>query len=635
MPQIEDGRAAGPKACATASRPRWATWVLLGLLTACASPHDYKFPIAMPDKDYEVHRVAVQDCRFGDADSDDDLYPGYHVENHILEATEQGGVKYRAPGNARNDFDLAFSRIFNCYLRFRSWAEEKEFKQVLIYFNGGLNPPGTVKAQAKKQVPSMLRDGYYPIFLIWPTGPVDTYLEQVAFVRNGTRQSDPQLLGAPLNFVGDLGQGLARAPVNYLSQLFRVAASTNPFGDADRREFLLDPVICKENGSDGAVASGDQDCDREETDVGKLGIQGGTVSAERNLMTGKEPDRKPGLALRDVPYYGLFATRFLSTPMIDALGKTMWENMVRRTRTTIRRPIEYDINLADNLPSEAGKLPREDREYLVLQVEAEKRRFPNGIGAFAKFFTLLQYCIASEPTAEAGGAPPEYLCPDHLVGDARPVWRDIELTVIGHSMGTIVMNELIPLHPDLPYRNLVFMAAAASVRDSARAMSPLIIGANEKTGETTPLHFYNLMLHPKNDALERVAFGAAPSGSLLAWVDEMYEAPKTAIDRTMGKWRNLRATRHVFLKAAREHMLFRVFDWAGDWEGAQGDAAACEDGRGDGTKHPPPSCYLSPTTHSGFNDDEAHFWCPFFWGADKVRWWGPETPWPAGVCPAG
>jgi pimeloyl-ACP methyl ester carboxylesterase len=620
---------------------RRASGLVLVLLTACASPRDYKFP--EHDTGYDEHLAKVKTCSFGDDRTD--LYEGYDVGNHILEATELGGVAYRAEGGAEDDFGLIFLRIFNCYRNFRGWRHEQqaEFKQVLIYLNGGLNTASKVRQQAEKQVPLMLEDGYYPIFLIWPTGALDTYLEQITFVRNGTRHRDPQIVRGSLYFGADIGQGLARAPVNYVNQLLRFVGTRNPFDDADKREFLLEPEICRpRDPEDGPSATSIAESEEEvceETDLSRFGIEDCRVTAERNLMTGRDPDRDPGPMLRRLPYYGLFLTRFLSTPLLDAFGKTMWENMVRRTRTTIRRPIEYDIHLADVYEPEQIRI-----------IEEDKQRFPNGIGAFARFFTMLQYCIApEEPDPDAADQGPT--CSRAADPEVRRFWRDVDLTVIGHSMGTIVMNELIPLHPDLPYRNLVFMAAAASIRDTTRAMSPVISRANavcpqcdasggsgdrirDRDNEAPP-RFYNLMLHPKNDADELVAWGAVPSGSLLAWIDEMYEGPKTDIDRTMGKWRNLRAAKHVFPKEAQGNMLLRVFNWDGEWSRDHNGDPRC-DGLEQGDEadiHP--YRFEPPTTHSGFNDDSARFWCPFFWGADKVGWWGRDTEWEAAVCTSG
>ncbi len=457
-------------------RARLASWLLAGVLTACASPH---YPVLdEDDADYKAHMELVRRCAFGGQDTGP--YPGYAVENHILEASEQGAVVYRAKGGARNQFRPNFLRIFSCYRKFLAWKKDAGWDdttpgQVLIYFNGGLNSADVLHEQAAVQVPRMLEDGYYPIFLAWPTGALDTYLEQIAFVRNGTRHSSPQYLSAPLYLLGDIGQGLVRAPVNYLNQLQRFVSAKNPFDDSDKREFFLTRAaeICRdaepaEDGGTGhAAASENKVC--EETDVDKFGIANCEVTAEKNLLTGQAPDQNPGPSLLSVPYYGLLPVRFVATPLVDAFGKTMWENMVRRTRTTVRSPVEYNIHLVDDFK------PRE-----ISAIEHDKRRFPNGIGAFARFFTMLQYCIDGDGD-DGKGAAAGRACYPEVDQALRNSWRNVELTIIGHSMGSIVMNELIPAHPDLPYRNLVFMAAAASVRETGPARAA-IAATRRRTG---------------------------------------------------------------------------------------------------------------------------------------------------------
>lgn len=608
--------------------------VSLFWLSACVSPYEGK-PVSPEDSDEKAkfyaakgaHEQNVKTCGFGNAEKseksvdtgDNSPYDGYDYRNHILEATEQGGLNYAEEGGARNDFNLNFARIFNCYKNYTQTQGNRKSNQVLIYFNGGLNPSDTVREKAEEQIPLMLEHGFYPIFLIWPTGPLDTYFEQVAYVRNGTRVEDPMLLRAPLNVAGDFGQGLARAPVNYVNQVTRFVASGNPANEAERRTFFLNTGPCDEAWQEVTKARAGADDAKENacTDVYRFGIEGRKVTEGRNLMTGKNPDKKPELTPERVLHHGLVIPRFLSTSLVDAFGKTMWENMVRRTRTTIRRPDEFDTSLKVQKFSE---------------VDEEIRNFPNGIGAFAKFFTMLQACLL-----EKKAAAPNDVCPRSYIGSARNAWEKVELTVIGHSMGTIVMNELIPLHPNLPYRNLVFMAAAASVRDTTRALSPLLTQAHR---DASPLRFYNLMLHPQNDANEIAGYGFAPSGSLLAWIDEMYEGPRTVIDRTMGKWGNLRASQHVFPARARSRMVFRVFNWDRDLCTEQDSDKDCEALKASCAaerKNPEvhrPECYEAPLRHGDFNETAAYFWCPYFWGADKVGWWntGEAGIWTAAVC---
>jgi pimeloyl-ACP methyl ester carboxylesterase len=76
--------------------------------------------------------------------------------------------------------------------------------------------------------------------------------------------------------------------------------------------------------------------------------------------------------------------------------------------------------------------------------------------------------------------------------------------MIGHSMGTIVVNELVQVYPDLPYESLVYMAGAANIRDTQKAVVPLL---TQNRGCT---RFYGLMLHPINDAREATGGGLIP-----------------------------------------------------------------------------------------------------------------------------
>ena len=576
--------------------------LLTGILSSCAGQPDRPpegFAKGIPASEtpgYKEHGRKTRTCSFGDGRKD--LYQGYHVNNHILAATEQGTIKNDAIGGARNDFRLNFLRIFNCYRNFRQWQEtsgrstEGEAGQVLFYFNGGLNPENGVREQAAKQVPRMLEDGYFPVFMIWPTGPFDTYLEQILKVRNGVR-GNANALTALSYLVDDLGQGTARAPVNFANQFQRfVNTEVRSGSNRNRREFYLERTACYQPRGERR----DQDltwCDA--TDVEKFGIIDGRITAQRNLLAGVNPDEPADRpVLETASYAGSMPARFLSTPLIDAFGKTMWENMVRRTRTTIRRPVEFNIHLAEQeTPEEAAKIAQ------------DLRRFPNGLGAFARFFTMLEDCIARYDRYRRKDGL-DRRCYEEAENRIRQVWRDSEITVIGHSMGTIVMNEVIPLHPKLPYRNLVFMASAASVRDTAAVMVPFL-----KKFDAKLLRFYSLMLHPQNDARELVAYGAAPSGSLLAWIDEMFEGPKTSLDRTMGKWRNLRSAKHVFPLEVQEQILFRVFGWKGDWATDHGGATAC---LSIGYKTARACQFKPPTTHGAFNNTGARFWCPFFLG---------------------
>ncbi|MBI3058550.1 MAG: hypothetical protein HYY81_04475 [Deltaproteobacteria bacterium] len=41
----------------------------------------------------------------------------------------------------------------------------------------------------------------------------------------------------------------------------------------------------------------------------------------------------------------------------------------------------------------------------------------------------------------------------------------IEITLVGHSMGTIVADEILRAFPKIPFERIVYLASASSVRD--------------------------------------------------------------------------------------------------------------------------------------------------------------------------
>ena len=98
------------------------------------------------------------------------------------------------------------------------------------------------------------------------------------------------------------------------------------------------------------------------------------------------------------------------------------------------------------------------------------------------------------------------------------------------------------------------MGAACSVREFADSVVPYLVN-NEAS------RFYNLCLHPTAEALEIpyriVEF--LPRGSLLEWIDNLFSAPHTLMDRTLGKWNNALQATHIIPESARERVTIKAF----------------------------------------------------------------------------
>ena len=160
----------------------------------------------------------------------------------------------------------------------------------------------------------------------------------------------------------------------------------------------------------------------------------------------------------------------VSTPLAHGLGEAGWTNMLRRTRTTINRSMEFNLNRdVDG----TNKCPKDFREKMKNLPERDRR-----LRALLRDHFALLPGLGAEPlrvalrgrveTKQAEPPTPEEEREDQLIGAAL---AKAQITMIGHSMGAIVINELLDRFPDLPYADIVVMASAASLRDTRRVLN--------------------------------------------------------------------------------------------------------------------------------------------------------------------
>jgi len=234
-------------------------------------------------------------------------------------------------------------------------------------------------------------------------------------------------------------------------------------------------------------------------------------------------------------YFLMMPLRIGTAPIINGFGRSAWENMVRQTRFLFRS------------------------EHLDKGTQGAINRL---------FIKLRKFAQESDQDSTANGSP-------------------IRLSLIGHSMGSMIISEIVAAFPELPYRDIVFLGAAVNGRDFRNMVIPLL-----KSSPYSDLHFYSASLLPSNEARELNYLGTLPSGSLLEWVDELYTDPPTFADRTFGKWVNARQLKQTFPESARNRMTFRVF---GNEPG-------------------------QPRTHGEFNDIDACFWRKSYWTNEQIDW---------------
>jgi len=226
-------------------------------------------------------------------------------------------------------------------------------------------------------------------------------------------------------------------------------------------------------------------------------------------------------------YVAATPMRIITTPILLGPGQSAWENMRRRTRNIIWREAEGE----DSFTTHDAVLPLLKGG---LQYTVEKLLIP---------------------------------------------YPNREVTLIGHSMGTMVLTELLTQYPNLHFKNMVFMGAAVSLREFVYALKGSTAFQEKET------NFYNLSLHPRIEAFALTGYGMLPSGTLLEWIDDAYHVPPTQLDRTLGKWVNLPALNHTVPEDVAEKMNFRMFGFSES----------------------------EPQDHGDFNNVEMCYWRQSFW----------------------
>jgi len=164
--------------------------------------------------------------------------------------------------------------------------------------------------------------------------------------------------------------------------------------------------------------------------------------------------------------------KLLSAPFVDGLGTGAWGSMLRRTDLVLRKDDGFNGNKDANT-------------------------------AVTKFFNKF--------SAE---------------------YKSNEIILIGHSMGTIIANNIIVRYPQLNFSNIVYMAAACKIKDLEYVVAPYL--DNNPSSK-----FYNLSLNPYRDISENTYYDFAPRGSLLMWIDETLGEVNSFQDRTAGYWFNI------------------------------------------------------------------------------------------------
>jgi len=491
-------------------------------------------------------------------------------------------------GPDRPEEILALLRGVDAGLRARL-APGRQLK-IMLYAHGGRVSHDDAVTSAQTIAPGALADGYAPIFLIWNSDMWDSYGQRLCCVLDGRKSRRGAPYFVPTRLAGDIGAGVARAPEHWGAQVLR----------------FWDSVV--RTGGTAYYLSPD-----DPSRLDDLFWGGGQAHVFYPALEDGPP--RPGWSdilnaadrpvAEHAPVYQLLFPVRLATTGLSEVGAADWDDMVRRTRLAVQPTLTVITPApAAAEPRLAEERPPED------PCEARTREALSGIARLAmKAKSASGEALRIEHEGGFAIFMLHLACEIHRGFGVEGVTADdIQLDFYGHSMGAFVGDEIISAHPDLPWRRIVYMAAADSLRDARVYLAPLLACAGTGPRDHClggEAHFWGLMLHPLAESHDLEASPALPEGSLLEWIDELFAGPVSIDDRRFGKWTNVEEGLAFFGRDARARMYFRVFPAQDKLRGSkypdERDLYARQCGAAPGGVNPaPPRCH--PIVHGEFTN---------------------------------
>lgn len=436
-------------------------------------------------------------------------------------------------------------------------------RKLTVVVHGGLAGNTGNLELSRDVAPSMRAAGQYPVFISWQSNLWGSLVDAYFKVWNGRNRGwGLWSVLAPFKLMSDVVTGVTRLPSNLYSHFSReVARSLVPLagqrGPADASYAALrhryDTCRADDDCEEIAISRGEWDWKTKE----------GYASARRNLT-----------------FTFLLPTKLLSMPFIEGPGTAGWDAMLRHVQISFRNEDGQSRASTWNGWPETNLPDCGDASEFAADTVGEREW--GGAGAVSVFFRRLRQEI------RCNGGPSQW-----------------EITLIGHSMGTIMVNEILRHFSDIKFSNIVYMAAACSIEDYENSVIPYL---QRHANDEEPPTMWHLTLHPFADLREEYAAGTVPSGSLLVWIDDYLADPSHFRGRTAGRYDNLMLALPYTPEKLRPMIHAKTF--------GVGSNIACE----------------NPQKHGGFFKfdgckEQREQECPMFWSKD---FWQPIAPRRAG-----
>ena len=106
---------------------------------------------------------------------------------------------------------------------------------------------------------------------------------------------------------------------------------------------------------------------------------------------------------------------------------------------------------------------------------------------------------------------------------------ETRISLVGHSMGTIIINHILREFPEVKFERIIYLGAAATIKDYRNTI-PGYLSHNPSS------QFYSFSLSIKDESGEFNYF--LPRGSLLVWIENIFEPGLSPSDKRIGFFRN-------------------------------------------------------------------------------------------------
>lgn len=370
-----------------------------------------------------------------------------------------------------------------------------EPRRVLLFIHGGLNTLVGATRRADRTRDEILAQGDWPIFINWQSSLLSSYGDHLFFVRQGEDWGPWGFPLFPIYLLQDLLTGLGQAPVVVVNQT-RAVVQGIP-GLLVGQQAAMRRVVDRLGLPDAL--------DTEARQVAALGTDNpaggkdGEVDVEIvpvDIHVGDDLGSWGRLLSDLVLGVVTFPLAVVQEPLLAGMGHSAWNILERRVYLMFHQEDAFEEGLIE-------------------------RRI-TGLPLFLRELRRLQ---------EREG---------------------LEITLVAHSMGTIVANEILQAEPKLEVDTLIYMGAACSLADYERAVFPAM--------QRNPrMETYHLTLHPKGEVRETQFLNLTSRGSLLVWVDGFLARPKTPMDRTAGNFANLVLAVHRTPNDLRPRIHIKAF----------------------------------------------------------------------------